>query len=104
MKSQPEEWSRENVGFVIGPVELAAALHGTPDQILALVRAGVIRADHVRDKEPRWRAENVAGIIKQLLPMPQTQLDTLNRARLALGALIRAEEAEAQGASHANKK
>jgi hypothetical protein len=87
----------------IGPVGLAAALHSTPEQILVLVRAGAIRADYVRAMEPRWRIGTLAEIIKQLLPKPQTQLDTLNLAHTATEALLRAEQAEYQGGADDSK-
>lgn len=79
-----------------GPVGLAAALHSTPEEILSLVHAGVIRPDHVIGKEPRWRAENLAEIFKQLLPGGSAD-DALDRSRLALEALLRAEAAELGG-------
>lgn len=83
-----------------GVAGLAAALHSTPERVQALVRAGVIRAEFVEHRGPRWSPTALADIVKQLLPVERGEHElATQRASIALSALERAYEAE-RGVAH----
>lgn len=84
-----------------GVAGLAAALHSTPEQVHALVRAGAIRAEFVECGGPRWSSTALADIIKELLPVrdgdPGTALDRSAQGLLALERAYAAENGGAHG-------
>jgi hypothetical protein len=77
-----------------GVLGLAAALESPSSEVLQLVHAGVICPEYVVNKEPRWSGHAILACIKQLLPAPRNQLDSLQRGLIAMQALERAYVAE----------